>query len=161
MPVNIQNKSKFFKICALSLLLCACGAPSQSGATECNYGDLMIEHTPVQTFAAEPFYTARITGTIDAPTPNYAYKLNISTKEGEQTDGSLEFYVQNPDMMSAQVITPINIDDTIKIPHGSKALMIDVVKQFNWGAEYYRAKFTPEFFSKNSKPICMKADFYK
>ena len=121
----------------------------------------MIEHTSVQTFAPEPFYTARITGTIDAPTPNYAYKLNISTKEGEQTNGSLEFYVPDPDMMSTQVITPINIDDTVKIPHGSKALMIDVVKQFNWGAEYYRAKFTPEFFSKNSKPICMKADVYK
>jgi hypothetical protein len=156
-----DDKSTFFKLCAVSLWLCACSVPSQSKAVECNSGDLMIEHTSVQTLASEPFYTVRITGTVDLPTPNYAYKLEVTQKEGAQTAGSLEFYVKNPDMMTMQVITPITIDDTVKIPHGSKSLMIDVVKQFNWGAEYYRAEFGHAFFTNNSKPICMKAEAYK
>mgnify|MGYP000719087930 FL=1 len=119
----------------------------------------MLEHVPVATFAPEPFYTARLSGTIEVPHPNYAYKLDISLKESAQASGSLEFYIKNSDMMSAQVITPITIDDTIKIPHFSKSLMIDVVKPFHWGAEYFRADFPNGL--ENIKPICMKAEVYK
>ncbi len=130
-------------------------------AAECKYGDLMLEYTPVQTFAAEPFFTAQLSGTVDLPNPNYTYKLSISTEQTEQAGGALEFFLKDPDAMSPQVITPVTINDTIKIPHSSKSLMIDVIKPFNWGAEYYRAEFNPEFFTDNSKPICMKADVYK
>ncbi len=160
-PKVIEPEKNILKQSVILALFLTVFAPFTSHAAECNYGDLMLEYTPVQTFAPEPFYTARLSGTIDLPTPNYAYKLNINTEEGEQANGTLKLYVKDPQMGSAQVITPIIIDDTIKIPHGSKSLMIDVVKQFNWGAEYFRADFNPDFFTQNSKPICMKAEVYK
>ncbi|MGH1455485.1 MAG: hypothetical protein ACRBDI_01780 [Alphaproteobacteria bacterium] len=155
----IEPEKRFLKQCLMMALVFTFSLSFPSYANECNDGDLMLEYTPVATFAPEPFYTARLSGKIDLPNPNYTYKLKISTKEGVQTSGSLGLHIKNPDMMSAQVITPLTIDDTIKIPHGSKALMIDVVKPFNWGAEYFRADYPDGL--ENAKPICMKADVYK
>lgn len=118
----------------------------------------MLEYMVVNTLMVEPFYTARLSGLLDMPTPNYTYDLQMA-KEGEQTTGQLVFREKEPGMIAIQMITPITIDDTIKIPHESQSLMLNVTKTFGWGAEYFQAKF-PEGF-ENHKPICMKPEMYK
>lgn len=132
--------------------------PLNAQAAECAKGELMLEYMVVNTLMVEPFYTARLSGLLDMPTPNYTYDLQMA-KEGEQTTGQLVFREKEPGMIAIQMITPITIDDTIKIPHESQSLMLNVTKTFGWGAEYFQAKF-PEGF-ENHKPICMKPEMYK
>ena len=131
--------------------------PASVQAAECRRGELMLEYVPVNTIVAEPFYTARISGEIEMPHPGYWYELAIDHDEPE-TMGALSF-MSDHDLATIQVISPIIIDDTIKIPHGATSLLIDVVKDFNWGAEYFKAEFYNGLF--NAKPICMKGEMYK
>lgn len=147
---TIYNKTIF--ILALILPL------SYAQANNCKMGDLTLEYMIADTLVAEPFYTAHLRGIIDVPNPNYTYTLSIE-KMGQHTQAKLKFFIKDNTTMAAQVITPLEIDDIIKIPHESQRLMIDIEKPYNWGVEYFQANY-PEGF-ENTKSICMKADYYK
>ncbi len=145
----IYNKAIF--ILALILPL------SFAQANNCKMGDLTLEYMVVNTLVAEPFYTAHLSGVIDVPNPNYDYTLNIE-KNGQHTHAKLKLFVKD-NTETMQVITPLEIDDIIKIPHESQRFMIDIEKPYNWGAEYFQAHYTEGL--ENTKSICMKADYYK
>lgn len=141
-------------ICAF---VASCASAVAVNAAQCGHGELMLEYAADQA-AEDGFYTARLMGQLDMPTPNYAYKFTYD-EAAPQNSAQLSFLVANPDMMSMQVITPITIDETLHIPHNSTSLMIDVIKDFGWGAEYFQAKYPDGF--ENHKAICMKPEMYK
>ena len=73
--------------------------------------------------------------------------------------GALKLYETNPDMMSIQVITPITIENTIKIPFDATGIFIDVSKSFSGQPEYFMVKFTESF--NGTKSLCMPPEMYK
>lgn len=145
-------KKHVLAIAALILLPCT------AQADECPKGALVIENTPVQTLAPEDAYTAHITGTIDAPTPGYSASITAGGGD-EQTPGMLVLKKKDPESVDAQVVTPVRIDATIKIPHISRKLIIDVIKPFDWGPDYYEVDYPDEF--ANHKTLCMTPEQYK
>lgn len=133
---------------------------SQAKATQCAYGELMVDFVQVQTFAPEDSYTANIIGTVDLPNPNYAYTLKLQPfHAGGMVRGTLNLFERDAERESAAVITPTTIESTIKIPFDAAGVFIDVVKTFNWGAEYFTVKF-PEGFN-GTKSLCMSPEMYK
>ena len=135
-------------------------APFSANAKGCKYGDLRLEFLNVQTFAPTDSYTASLRGTLDMPNPNYIYELTFDEfKDGDKSlRATLSLSMKNPEIVSAAVITPIKIDETIQIPHKARRIFIDVIKKFNWGAEYFQTSI-PQKIPYN-KPICLQAETY-
>jgi len=135
-------------------------APFSANAKGCKYGDLSLELLNIQTFAETDSYTAILSGTLEMPNPNYKYELIFDEfKDGDKSlRATLSLSMKNPEILSAAVITPIKIDETIQIPHKARRIFIDVIKKFNWGAEYFQTNI-PQKVSYYV-PICMKAETY-
>ncbi|PCI98431.1 MAG: hypothetical protein COB14_07905 [Alphaproteobacteria bacterium] len=151
---------KILNLCAVGSILFVTLSASQAKATQCAYGELMVDFVQVQTFAPEDFYTANIIGTIDLPNPNYAYTLKLEPfKAGGMVRGTLQLFEKDAERKNAAVITPTTIESTIKIPFDAAGVFIDVVKTFNWGAEYFTVKFQEGF--NGTKSLCMPAEVYK
>lgn len=136
--------------------------PFFAWAGQCKEGDLALEFLDVKTFAPTDAYTAQLMGSVDVPTPNYTYTFLFAQEEMKEglLKADLGFYIKEPDIMSAQVITPLRINSTIQIPHRAKTLMIDVVKRFRWGPEYFKLEL-PETPAFSPKLYCMSPEQYK
>ncbi len=144
----------------LLLILLLVAFPFTARAGECAYEEFALEYMDVQTFAPTDSYTAQLIGVIQAPTPNYDYSLSFS-EDGETLKAKLSVKVKDPDAMVIQVITPVQINDTIQIPHKAKTLMIDVVTDFeNKPADYFKLDL-PENPAFSPKLYCMKPELYK
>lgn len=143
----------------LSLLLAF--LPFSVQAEECQYGDLALEFLDVKTYAPADSYTAQLSGIIEVPTPNYTHTFLFSQEEMKEgiLRADLALHIKEPDIMSSQVITPIDIKHTIEIPHETKTLFIDVIKRFRWGAEYFQIHLpeTPRF----ERSYCLSPEQYK
>lgn len=152
------------KYIAITIIVAFCIVPVLAHAARCNQGDLMVDFVQVHTFAPEEMHTANIIGTLDMPNPNYSYTLEFPVpsadfKAGTMLRGALKLYETNPDMMSIQVITPITIENMIKIPFDATGIFIDVSKPFSGQPEYFTVKF-PEGFN-GTKSLCMSPEMYK
>lgn len=114
-------------------------AATSAPAKRCEEGALSLTFINVQTFAVETLRTAEITGQIDTPHPNYDYRLTMddTLSESDRLHGTLELYVKNPDQMHIQVITPLSVSGTIKVPQAAKEVVIKVEKPFSWGPKQY------------------------
>ncbi|PCI56232.1 MAG: hypothetical protein COB36_05485 [Alphaproteobacteria bacterium] len=148
----------------LCTVVAFCIVPVSAQAARCKQGDLMVDFVQVQTFAPEDMYTANIIGTLDMPNPNYSYTLEFPSpsadfKAGTMLRGALKLYETNPDMMSIQVITPITIENMIKIPFDATGIFIDVSKPFSGQPEYFTVKFVETF--NGTKSLCMPPEMYK
>ena len=148
----------------ITIIVAFCIVPVPVQAARCNQGDLMVDFLQVQTFAPEDMYTANIIGTLDMTNPNYSYTMEFPVpsnefKAGTMLRGALKLYETNPDMMSIQVITPITIENMIKIPLDATGIFIDVSKPFGGNPEYFTVKF-PEGFN-GTKYLCMSPEMYK
>lgn len=152
------------KYIAIIIVAAFCMTPVSVQAARCNQGDLMVDFVQVQTFAPEDMYTANIIGTLDMPNPNYSYALEFPSpsadfKAGTMLRGVLKLYETNPEMMSIQVITPITIENMIKIPFDATGIFIDVSKPFSGQPEYFMVKFVEGF--NGTKSLCMPPEMYK
>ena len=143
----------------LSFLLVVLPFAAQAG--ECKYGDLALEFLDVKTFAPTDSYTAQLTGIIEVPTPNYTHTFLFSQEEMKEgiLRADLALHIKEPDVMSFQVITPLEINHTIEIPHVAQTLFVDVIKRFHWGAEYFQIHLpdTPQF----ERFYCLSPEQYK
>lgn len=143
----------------LTILSLGCLIPAQGNAQNCGQGELLLEFIQIQTFAPTDTHMVRLSGVLDMPSPNYAYTLSVDKSNKERTHGELSFHEKTPGMMSIAVITPITIDETFDIPNTTKVFFLNVTKTFNWGAEYFQAKFPEGFGGKGA--FCLKPEMYK
>lgn len=99
---------------------------------------------------------AYLHGAIDTPNPGYVYTLVFKPHTNEGVlHGTMTIRKKRPDMMAITVITPLDINHKLSIPVGTSRIMIDVVKGFNWGPEYFAGK--PSKFNS----FCLKGEQYK
>ena len=122
----------------------------------CNYGELKIEFIKGDSKKNSAINTVRIYVSVDTPNPGYIYSLSMNEgTEGQIVNGTLSLYMKDEGLMSAAVITPITIDQTVKIPANARTIFIDVSKKFNWGPEYFIGGFS------GFQTLCLPPSTYK
>ena len=141
-----QVMKKLFSILCLFMVL-----PSVAWAQDCKDGELKLESVDAQ--------TARLSGALQTPTPDYIYSFSVKEGESGYMHAELTITDENPGTPAAMVIGTLPVDETFAMPAAARTLMINVSSMFNWGPEYFQAKF-PDGLAQH-KSICMTPEMYK
>ncbi|MBT6277191.1 MAG: hypothetical protein HOI95_24040 [Chromatiales bacterium] len=83
-------------------------------------------------------FAYHLVGKLDAPTPGYSARLAIVPVSAGANPFTLHLtlQLQRPESMSAMVISPVNIDATIRTLRSDiERVQVRVEKRFSWGIE--------------------------
>jgi len=139
----------------LSTLLVLLLAPVHAYAGFCGKGELQVDFIGLYDANASN-EKVRIYGAVETPRAGYAYSLLIKPGAPEGVVmGVLSLHEKKTHGVSAAVISEIEIDQSFDLPFGASAIMIDVVKRFNWGPEYFKGDL------KERQSICLSPEKYK
>lgn len=139
-------------ICALVFML---PAIANAGGEACTRGELEWTFDPAQNESLEQ-RTGRLHGTLETPHPGYHYVLEREPEhQGDMMRLTLHIRENEKESANIMVISPLTIDEDLRISTSAKGIFIDVIKTFGWGPEYFTVKF------KNGAPYCMPPEMYK
>lgn len=129
---------------------------AQADIRLCPTGQLQVDFMDANATATARSHKAIVHGTLEMPTPGYTFALIFEPNLYEGTmHGVMTLKDKSPDVMKTQVITPLEINQTFDIPVGTTAIFIEIIKNFNWGPEYFKGNM------RKFDSICLVPDVFK
>lgn len=116
-----------------------CISPAKAHAQLCPSDNLIVDFIGDYVYGEVAKRPAQVHGTIEMPNPGYMYSLIFKPDlEDGILHGVLNVHERKTGQASAQVITPMDINQSFEVPFDAIGVRIEIVKRFNWGPDFYR-----------------------
>ncbi len=156
------GRFSFMLLCMMkhihTMLFALCLFPqfSYAGISLCPPNQLQVDFMEVNATANARSHKALVHGILEMPTPNYTYGLVFDPNLYE---GNLSAVMtvkdKNPGAPALDVITPLEINRVFDIPYGTTSIFIEIVKNFNWGPEYFKGDL------RKFDSFCLEPDVFR
>ncbi len=144
----MKNKYRIFIVWALAFMLVT---PSIASAQLCPSNNLVVEFIGDYVYGEVPARPAQVHGVMEMPHPGYMYSLIFKPDLNEgRLHGVMNLHDKMNGQASAQVITPMEISQSFKVPFDAIEVRIEIVKRFNWGPDDYGGKL-----KKGGYSVCL------
>ncbi|MGH1403318.1 MAG: hypothetical protein ACRBDL_03675 [Alphaproteobacteria bacterium] len=123
----------------LLVLLFVPQTPAFAQYSFCGSDNFQLDFISDDMHPSNQSHFAEVHGTVDVPNPGYMYSLVFKPMDNEGTlYGILTLGVRDQDKGQIQVVSKVGVRQGVDIPFGTTKVIIEVVKPFGWGANYYQ-----------------------